>query len=81
MPNSLETQTQTSYFSTNEAVGNLSDDFSPTSSLKPIRFFCGSRDSSVPSISKDGNHLDRKLGKYEKLSCFFFFFFFFFFVI
>jgi hypothetical protein len=69
MSNSSETQTQISDFSSNEAMSNLSYDFLPTPSLVPIRFFCGSRDSSVPSISRDGNHLDEKLGKYEKLSC------------
>jgi hypothetical protein len=69
MSNSSKIQTQISGSSTSEVVGNLSDDFPPTPSLGPMRSFCGSIDSSVPSISKDGNHLDGKLGKYEKLSC------------
>jgi hypothetical protein len=50
-------------------MSNLSYDFLPTPSLGRIRSFCGFRDSSVPGISRDGNHLDEKLGKYEKLSC------------
>jgi hypothetical protein len=37
MSNSLKTQTQISDFSTNEAVGNLLDDFPATPSLGPIR--------------------------------------------
>jgi hypothetical protein len=36
MSNSLKTQTQISDFSTNEAVGNLLDDFPATRSLGPI---------------------------------------------
>jgi hypothetical protein len=39
MSNSLKTQTQISDFSTNEAVGNLLDDFPATPSLGPIRSF------------------------------------------